>query len=69
MPTYDFKCEKCGTIVEELVPLTSITEIRKDCSICKIKEATMVRADSFTKSKPVFKGTGFYETDYKSNKG
>lgn len=68
MPVYDFKCTSCGCIIEELVPLTSITTIRCDCIHCKTKNTIMEKTDSFTKNKPVLKGTGFYETDYKSNK-
>ena len=62
MPTYDFNCEKCGKIDEYYVPLTN--SIQENCSCgkkCKLK-----KLETFGKSKPIFKGEGFYETDYKN---
>lgn len=62
MPTYDFKCTKCGSVQECIVP--SFESI--PTKFCKCDgDVTIEKLEHFTKSKPVFKGTGFYETDYK----
>jgi putative FmdB family regulatory protein len=51
MPTYDFKCNFCGTVVE------TKSNVPDACGLCG---ETMVRLWSAT---PVhFKGTGFYST-------
>ena len=62
MPTYDFKCEKCGKVDEYHVALTNY--IPKNCSSCK--ECKLTKVESFSSSKPILKGNGFYETDYKN---
>lgn len=61
MPTYDFKCEKCGKVEEYIVPTT--TSIPEKC-ICG-KKSKLKKVDSFSSSRPILKGNGFYETDYK----
>lgn len=62
MPTYDFKCESCGKIDEYVVPRT--TSLPNKCSCGEV--AKLIKVESFGSAKPVLKGTGFYETDYKS---
>lgn len=61
MPTYDFKCNKCGKTEEYIVPLTS--SIPEKC-VCG-KKSKLEKINSFSSSKPILKGSGFYETDYK----
>lgn len=63
MPTYDFKCESCETVSEYIVPTT--TSVPTKCS-CGKDDIKLTRVESFGKTKPVLKGRGFYETDYKS---
>ncbi len=56
MPTYDYKCPKCQSTFE----LSSNYDGREFCGECGAEMERQV-------SKPAvhFKGTGFYETDYK----
>lgn len=59
MPLYEYKCEKCG-IFERL---QKGFEVLEKCPVCKSKVKKLL--SSF---RPVFKGSGFYETDYKRKK-
>jgi len=61
MPIYDFKCEKCGIIEEHLV--NSVNSFPNKCSCGKSKE--LKKVESFSSNKPILRGNGFYETDYK----
>jgi putative FmdB family regulatory protein len=65
MPTYDFKCDRCGEIYEYIVPLT--TSLPEKCK-CGEEQCKFTKIDSFSSSKPILKGKGFYETDYKHKK-
>jgi putative FmdB family regulatory protein len=62
MPTYDYECDACGhewelfqRIVEDAV---------KKCPECKKKKARRLFG---TGAAIMFKGSGFYETDYRSD--
>jgi len=61
MPIYDFKCETCNKIDEYIVPTT--TSVPENCSCGK--KCKLTKVESFSSSKPILKGNGFYETDYK----
>ena len=61
MPIYDFKCEKCGDIQEHYVK--TMNSCPDKCSCGKSKK--LIKVETFTSSKPILKGNGFYETDYK----
>lgn len=63
MPTYDFKCEGCNTIHEYIVPLT--TSVPDKCK-CGKEDCKLTKVESFGSSRPILKGKGFYETDYKN---
>jgi putative FmdB family regulatory protein len=59
MPTYDYQCTKCGHIFEAF---QSIKEHPlKECPKCKGHLKRLIG----TGGGIIFKGTGFYETDYK----
>ena len=60
MPTYDYRCDACG---HELALFQGITEdpIRK-CPEC---EQEKLRRLIGSGAAIIFKGSGFYETDYK----
>jgi len=59
MPTYDYKCEKCGY---EFEAFHSMTEPPlKTCPKCQGPVKKLIG----TGSGLIFKGSGFYETDYK----
>src|SRR5271169_6567351 len=61
MPTYDYKCEACGRTFEKFQSITS-APIRK-CPKCgKLKVRRLIG----TGAGLIFKGSGFYETDYRS---
>lgn len=59
MPTYDYKCLDCGYIFEEFQSMTDapLTE----CPKCKGKLKRLIGSGVG----PIFKGSGFYHTDYK----
>ncbi len=61
MPTYDYECDGCG---HEFELFQSISEPKKrKCPKCnKLK----LRRLFGTGAAVVFKGSGFYETDYRS---
>src|SRR4051794_17758235 len=61
MPTYEYECDACGHDFEEFQyfsedPLTK-------CPACKKKK---LRRLFGTGASIIFKGSGFYETDYRS---
>jgi putative FmdB family regulatory protein len=61
MPTYDYLCENCGYEFEQLQTIKA-WPLRK-CPICK---KTSLKRLIGAGSGLIFKGTGFYETDYRS---
>ena len=62
MPTYDYKCKDCNDTFEHFQKMTD--DPLKVCDKCG---GNLVRLIG-TGLTPVFKGKGFYETDYKNNK-
>lgn len=62
MPTYDYVCDACG---HEFELFQSITEnAKKTCPECKKRK---LRRLFGTGAAIVFKGSGFYQTDYRSD--
>lgn len=62
MPTYDYTCRACGAKHEIF---QSITEGRKrKCPTCG---ALKLKREIGSGSGIIFKGSGFYVTDYKKN--
>jgi putative FmdB family regulatory protein len=62
MPTYDYVCDACGHEFEEF---QSITEpVLRKCPECK---KLKLRRLFGTGAAVVFKGSGFYQTDYRSD--
>src|SRR5262245_25928182 len=61
MPTYEYNCEACGHNFDEFQYFSE--EPLKKCPACK--KAKLKRAFG-TGSAVLFKGSGFYETDYRS---
>jgi putative FmdB family regulatory protein len=59
MPTYDYKCSSCDYTFEYFQPMSS--KLLTECPKCK---GTLKRIIG-TGSGPIFKGSGFYQTDYK----
>jgi putative FmdB family regulatory protein len=61
MPTYEYKCDACGHAFEQFQSITA-GPIRK-CPKCgKLKVRRLIS----TGAGLIFKGSGFYETDYRS---
>jgi putative FmdB family regulatory protein len=61
MPTYEYKCDKCGHLFEQLQSITA-KPLRK-CPKCK--KSALKRLIG-TGAGLIFKGSGFYATDYRS---
>jgi putative FmdB family regulatory protein len=61
MPTYDYECDACGHTFELFQGITE--PVQKKCPNCgKLK----LRRLFGTGAAVVFKGSGFYQTDYRS---
>ncbi|MFA6078650.1 MAG: FmdB family zinc ribbon protein [Candidatus Omnitrophota bacterium] len=63
MPTYDYECEKCGNKFEIFQKMSDKPE--GECPKCKGKSHRLIGGGQGI----IFKGTGFYETDYKKKRG
>jgi len=62
MPTYDYKCDACGHEFELFQQMSA--PVKKKCPECsKLKLKRLIG----TGSGVMFKGSGFYETDYRSD--
>ena len=62
MPNYDYRCEACG---HELEIFQSMSESpKRKCPECK--RSKLVRVIG-TGAGFIFKGSGFYQTDYRSD--
>lgn len=59
MPTYDYKCTVCSHTFEMFQPITA--EPIKICPECKGEVKRIIGPGLG----PIFKGKGFYQTDYK----
>ncbi len=59
MPTYVYECQKCKHQFEEFQSISDPPVQRCPKCRCKVKRLIMPGGGL------VFKGTGFYETDYK----
>lgn len=61
MPTYDYQCEACGHELEIFQGINE--EPVKKCPECK---KSKLKRQFGTGAAIVFKGSGFYQTDYRS---
>jgi putative FmdB family regulatory protein len=62
MPIYEYRCEACGHCLDALEKISDAP--LKDCPACKkTKLKRLISAPSFR-----LKGSGWYETDFKSDK-
>jgi len=61
MPTYEYKCGSCGYYFEELQGIND--KPLEKCPKCSGKVKRLLSAGSGI----IFKGNGFYQTDYKSS--
>jgi putative FmdB family regulatory protein len=60
MPTYDYQCKSCGHRFEAF---HRISELLTECPVCSGKVEKLIG----TGIGLIFKGSGFYITDYKNN--
>ena len=63
MPTYSYECKKCTHSFEVFHTMTAKPHVK--CPECKGACKRLLGAGSGI----IFKGSGFYETDYKEKKG
>ena len=63
MPTYEYKCKNCNHEFEEFQPMSAASLVM--CPKCKTPN--LVRAIGGGGGM-IFKGSGFYHTDYKNAK-
>src|SRR5438094_10675861 len=61
MPTYDYECDACGHTFEEFQSMTD--KVLKKCPACKKPKLRRLLG---TGAAIIFKGSGFYQTDYRS---
>ena len=61
MPTYDYKCLKCGNKFELFQSMSE--EPIKVCPECGGEVKRLIGPGAG----PIFKGSGFYQTDYKNS--
>jgi putative FmdB family regulatory protein len=63
MPTYEYECGKCGYHFEKFQNMSG--KPLKRCMKCRGKLRRLIGSGSGV----IFKGSGFYETDYKRKGG
>jgi putative FmdB family regulatory protein len=62
MPTYDYRCDACGHTFDEMQSFSE--EPLKKCPQCKKNKLQRLFG---TGAGVIFKGSGFYQTDYRSD--
>ena len=62
MPTYDYECDSCGHSFELFQQITA--SLKRKCPECGKQK---LRRLFGTGAAVVFKGSGFYQTDYRSD--
>jgi len=63
MPTYEYECKSCGHISDFFHSMTAKPRVR--CPACGGKTRKLIGMGAGI----IFKGGGFYETDYKRQSG
>ena len=61
MPTYEYECKDCGKLYELFQSITA--KAIKKCKFCGGKVQRLIGSGGGI----IFKGSGFYATDYKKN--
>jgi len=59
MPTYDYECQSCGKVFEKFHSMKSRPRVK--CPDCGGRAKKLLG----TGANIIFKGSGFYETDYR----
>ncbi len=60
VPTYEYECQECGEVFEKFHKMTQRPRVK--CPKCRGKAKKLIG----TGSGIIFKGEGFYATDYRS---
>ena len=60
MPTYEYECKSCGYVFEKFESITALPS--RVCPKCGGKVRRLIGKGSAV----IFKGSGFYATDYRS---
>ena len=61
MPTYEYECKSCGYIFEQFQNMSD--EPLRECPKCKKEVRRMIGIGAGI----IFKGSGFYATDYRKS--
>ena len=64
MPTYDYVCDACTHAFEHFQSMSS--KVKRTCPQCKKRKLRRLIGSG---AGVIFKGSGFYETDYKRKGG
>ncbi len=64
MPTYDYVCDACGISFERFQRMSD--KIFRKCPECGVRKLRRLIGSG---AGVIFKGSGFYETDYKRKSG
>lgn len=64
MPTYEYKCEECGSVIEIFQSIKATPLRKAECETCGTRRP--VKRLIGTGGAVIFKGSGFYQTDYRS---
>jgi putative FmdB family regulatory protein len=62
MPTYEYRCRECGHEMEAFQSMSA--DALTDCPACNEPELQRLISKG---AGMIFKGSGFYQTDYKSS--
>ena len=63
MPTYDYECQSCGEVFEKFHSMAKRPRVK--CPLCGGRAKKLLG----TGAGIIFKGSGFYETDYRRKTG
>lgn len=63
MPTYSYRCKYCGNVMEKFASISSYPR-KLECPVCHHKATLNISGGTGL----IFKGTGFYITDYQRRK-
>lgn len=64
MPTYEYQCTECGSVFDVFQSIKAAPLKKADCESCGAKRP--VKRLIGTGGAVIFKGSGFYQTDYRS---
>lgn len=65
MPTYEYQCKTCGSTFDVFQSITASPLAKAECGQCGAVRP--VRRLIGTGGGVIFKGSGFYQTDYRSD--